>query len=124
MPLSPEDSRGLLGSAQGSQEPADEVVDQRAQSVDSTEGVRNQRELIGHAVVREVAGIDDQLAWGRSDQLRQLMRQDPTLGKDTDNSLSQNLGRLMRAPDTASNMSATNMTSNPYPTAIGSRPAW
>ena len=53
------------------------------------------------------------MAWGRSDQLRQLMRQDPTLGKDADNSRSQNLGRLMRAPDPASNMSATNMTSNP-----------
>lgn len=63
--------------------------------------------------MREVASIDNQLTWGRSDQLRQLMRQDPTLGKDTDNSLSQYLGRMMRAPDTASNISATNMTSNP-----------
>ena len=87
-PHGPADSRGLPGPAPGCQakELIDKIIDRRFRGISGAEGARNRRRLLGYAVVREVADIDD--------QLRQNIGQNLAPWEDADDGLPQSHGRI------------------------------
>ena len=62
------------------------IIDRRSRGISGAEGARNRRRLLGYAVVREVADVDD--------QLRQNIRQNLAPWEDADDGLPQSHGRI------------------------------
>ena len=79
-------AEGSQDQHRGAKELIDKIIDRRFRGISDAEGARNRRRLIGYAVVREVADVDD--------QLRQNIRQNLAPWEDADDGLPQSHGRI------------------------------